>query len=89
MTILNTLRVKQVLLKELQDNKFTDYYNPNNLILHSAMNITLNRKGMRLHITKTEMDDMIYVGFETMTKYIEDRQKKYIDDNDARTKDIL
>ncbi len=89
MTILNTLRVKQVLLKELQDNKFTDYYNPNNLILHSSMNITLNRKGMRLHITKTEMDDMIYVGFETMTKYIEDRQKKYIDDNDARTKDIL
>ena len=89
MTILNTLRVKQVLLKELQDNKFTDYYNPNNLILQSAMNITLNRKGMRLHITKTEMDDMIYAGFETMTKYIDDRLKKYIDDNEVRTKDIL
>jgi hypothetical protein len=53
------------------------------------MNITLNRKGMRLHITKTEMDDMIYVGFETMTKYIDDRRKKYIDDNEVRTKDIL
>ena len=44
------------------------------------MNITFNRKGMRLHITKTEMDEMIYAGFESMTIYIEERYNKYIED---------
>jgi len=89
MTILNILRVKQVLLKEIQDSKCIDYYNPKNLVLNSAMNITFNRKGMRLHITKTEMDEMIYAGFESMTKYIEERYNKYIEDNNKRTDSIL
>jgi predicted acylesterase/phospholipase RssA len=89
MTILNILRVKQVLLKEIQDSKCIDYYNPKNLVLNSAMNITFNRKGMRLHITKTEMDEMIYAGFESMTIYIEERYNKYIEDNNKRTDSIL
>ena len=89
MTILNILRVKQVLLKEIQDSKCIDYYNPKNLVLNSAMNITFNRKGMRLHITKTEMDEMIYAGFESMTKYIEERYNKYIEDNNKRVDSIL
>jgi NTE family protein len=89
MTILNILRVKQVLLKEIQDSKCIDYYNPKNLVLNSAMNITFNRKGMRLHITKMEMDEMIYAGFESMTKYIEERYNKYIEDNNKRTDSIL
>jgi hypothetical protein len=89
MTILNILRVKQVLLKEIQDSKCIDYYNPKNLVLNSAMNITFNRKGMRLHITKTEMDEMIYAGFESMTIYIEERYNKYIEDNNKRVDSIL
>ena len=89
MTILNILRVKQVLLKEIQDSNCIDYYNPKNLVLNNAINITFNRKGMRLHITKTEMDEMIYAGFESMTKYIEERYNKYIEDNNKRVDSIL
>jgi hypothetical protein len=89
MTILNILRVKQVLLKEIQDSNCIDYYNPKNLVLNNAINITFNRKGMKLHVTNKEMDEMIYVGFESMTKYIEERNSKYIYDNKKRADAIL
>ena len=35
------------------------------------------------------MDEMIYVGFESMTKYIEERNSKYIYDNKKRADAIL
>ena len=77
MTILNMLRVKEVLLKQIQDSKYTNYYRPQNLVLKSGMNIIFARKGMRLHITKKEIDEMIYAGFETMTEYIDELAAKY------------
>ncbi len=77
MTILNMLRVKEVLLKQIQDSKYTNYYRPQNLVLKSGMNIIFARKGMRLHITKKEIDEMVYVGFETMTEYIDKLTAKY------------
>ena len=84
MTILNMLRVKEVLLKQIQDSKYTNYYRPQNLVLSSGMNIVFARKGMRLHITKKEIDEMIYVGFETMTEYIDQLSAKYAADANAR-----
>ena len=56
---------------------------------YNAINITFNRKGMKLHVTNKEMDEMIYVGFESMTKYIEERNSKYIYDNKKRADAIL
>ena len=84
MTILNILRVKEVLLKQIQDSKYTNYYRPQNLVLKSGMNIIFARKGMRLHITKKEIDEMVYVGFETMTEYIDELTAKYTADANAR-----
>jgi predicted acylesterase/phospholipase RssA len=84
MTILNMLRVKEVLLKQIQDSKYTNYYRPQNLVLKSGMNIIFARKGMRLHITKKEIDEMVYVGFETMTEYIDELTAKYTADANAR-----
>jgi predicted acylesterase/phospholipase RssA len=84
MTILNMLRVKQVLLKQIQDSKYTNYYRPQNLVLKNGMNIIFARKGMRLHITKKEIDEMVYVGFETMTEYIEELSAKYAKDANER-----
>lgn len=84
MKILNMLRVKQVLLKEIQDSKCTNYYYPNNLVLNSAINITFSRKGMRLNITKKDMEEMIYVGFETMTAYMDELYAKYAEDANMR-----
>ena len=84
MTILNMLRVKEVLLKQIQDSKYTNYYRPQNLVLKSGMNIVFARKGVRLHITKKEIDEMIYVGFETMTEYIDQLSAKYAADANAR-----
>ena len=84
MTILNMLRVKEVLLKQIQDSKYTNYYRPQNLVLKNGMNIIFTRKGMRLHITKKEIDEMVYVGFETMTEYIDELSAKYAMDADER-----
>lgn len=84
MIILNMLRVKEVLLKQIQDSNYTNYYRPQNLVLNSGMNIIFARKGMRLHITKKEIDEMIYVGFETMTEYMEELFAKYMADANAR-----
>ncbi len=84
MIILNMLRVKEVLLKQIQDSNYTNYYRPQNLVLNSGMNIIFARKGMRLHITKKEIDEMIYVGFETMTEYMEELFAKYMTDANAR-----
>ena len=84
MTILNMLRVKEVLLKQIQDSKYTNYYRPQNLVLKNGMNIIFTRKGMRLHITKKEIDEMVYVGFETMTEYIDELSAKYAADADER-----
>jgi len=84
MTILNILRVKEVLLKQIQDSKYTNYYRPQNLVLKSGMNIIFARKGMRLHITKKEIDEMVFVGFETMTEYIDELSAKYTADANAR-----
>ena len=84
MTILNMLRVKEVLLKQIQDSKYTNYYRPQNLVLSSGMNIVFARKGMRLHITEKEIDEMIYVGFETMTEYIDQLSAKYAADANTR-----
>jgi len=84
MTILNMLRVKEVLLKQIQDSKYTNYYRPQNLVLKNGMNIIFARKGMRLHITKNEIDEMVYVGFETMTEYMDQLSAKYAADANAR-----
>jgi hypothetical protein len=48
------------------------------------MNITFNRKGMRLQITKNEIDNMIYIGFESMTQYIDERCAKTAEDTKER-----
>jgi NTE family protein len=84
MTILNTLRIKQVLLKEIQDSNSTNYYNPKNIVSTSTMNIKFNRKGMRLQITKDEIDEMIYIGFESMTQYMDERSAKTAEDTKER-----
>ena len=76
--ILNKLRIKDVLIAQINNSKIKNFYYPKNLPLDNTININFTRLGMKFELKKEQIDSMIFAGFESMTEYIEDRYDKYI-----------
>lgn len=86
--ILNILRVKHVLIAQINNSKIKNFYYPKNLPLNNTMNIKFSRLGMKLELKKEQIDDMIYCGFQSMNEYIDERQENFLKDIVSRTEDI-
>lgn len=75
----------RVALGELIDvNKAEYYYIPDNIPDIPMMNIEINKKGLRLKLPEELSNKMIYAGFKSMSEYIIERRKKYIEKNEKR-----
>jgi predicted acylesterase/phospholipase RssA len=87
--ILDILRVNYVLLKEIDINDTDYYYIPDNIPEQNSINFVVDKKGIKIELTKKQIDDMIFAGYESMTRYIKRRRDLHIIDVKKRTDDIL
>ena len=68
------------------EDKVEYYYIPDNIPDIPMMNIEINKKGLRLKLPEELSNNMIYAGFKSMSEYIIERRKKYIEKNEKRYK---
>lgn len=75
----------RVVLEELIDvDKSEYYYIPNNIPDIPMMNIEINKKGLKLKLPEELYNNMIYAGYKSMSEYITERKRKYIEKNEKR-----
>tara|TARA_B110001450_G_scaffold127034_1_gene119538 strand:+ start:6979 stop:7941 length:963 start_codon:yes stop_codon:yes gene_type:complete len=75
----------RVSLGEFIDNDKIDYYYiPNNIPDVPMMNIELEKKGLRIKLPIDSYNNMLYAGFESMSKYIIDRKNKLLEKDNNR-----
>ena len=87
--IFDKLRVSQVLLKELNNVDLEYYYIPDNIPNQRTINFTLNRTGVKMILTNYQIENMIFAGYESMSKYIDKRRELYALEYKKRLEDIL
>lgn len=87
--ILDILRVNYVLLKEIDITDTDYYYIPDNIPEQNSINFTVNKKGIKIELTKKQVDDMIFAGFESMTRYVRRRRELNLMEVKKRTEDVL
>ena len=78
------IRTRAVLGELIDVNKAEYYYIPDNIPDIQMMNIEINKKGLRLKLPEELSNKMIYAGFKSMSEYIIERRKKYIEKNEKR-----
>ena len=86
--IFDKLRVSQVLLKELNNVDLKYYYIPDNIPKQKTINFTLNRKGVKMILTNYQIENMIFAGYESMSKYIDKRRELYVSEYKKRLENI-
>ena len=75
----------RVVLGELIDNDKIDYYYiPKNIPDIPMMNIELEKKGLRIKLPIDLYNNMLYAGFESMSKYIIERKNKLLEKDNNR-----
>jgi len=75
----------RVVLRELIDNDKIDYYYiPKNIPDIPMMNIELEKKGLRINLPIDLYNNMLYAGFESMSKYIIERKNKLLEKDNNR-----
>jgi predicted acylesterase/phospholipase RssA len=87
--ILDILRVNYALLKEIDVNNLDYYYIPDNIPEQNSINFVVDKKGIKIELTKKQIDDMIFAGFESMTKYIRRRRELHLIEVKKMTHDTL
>ena len=78
------IRTRAVLGELIDVDKAEYYYIPDNIPDIPMMNIEINKKGLRLKLPDELYNSMIYAGFKSMSEYIIERRKKYIEKNEKR-----
>jgi len=86
--IFDKLRVSQVLLKELNNVDLEYYYIPDNIPKQKTINFTLNRTGVKMILTNYQIENMIFAGYESMSKYIDKRRELYVSEYKKRLEKI-
>jgi predicted acylesterase/phospholipase RssA len=87
--ILDILRVNFALLKEIDINDIDYYYIPDNIPEQNSINFVVDKKGIKIELTKSQIDDMIFAGYESMTRYIHRRRELHLLEVKKRTDDVL
>ena len=72
LNMLNNFRIEIVLLKYINDKD--NYLIVENTGLERAINLNINNKGMYFDITLDHINNMIYIGFDEMHKYIKRKE---------------
>lgn len=73
-------RVKIVMEDHIDDDNIDYYYIPDNYPDIKLMNFEFKNKGIIMTLTDDVLNNFIYSGFESMSKYIEKRRNKMIND---------
>lgn len=73
-------RVKIVMEDHIDDDNIEYYYIPDNYPDIKLMNFEFKNKGIIMTLTDDILNNFIYSGFESMSKYIEKRRNKMIND---------
>lgn len=73
-------RVKIVIENHIDDDKIDYYYIPDNYPDIKLINFEFKNKGIIMTLTDEVINNFIYSGFESMSKYIEKRRNKLIID---------
>jgi predicted acylesterase/phospholipase RssA len=88
-TIIDIMRIDYVSLKDIDINDRDYYYIPDNVPTQKSINFVVDKKGVKIELTKNQIDDMIFAGFESMTTYIKRRRELHTIEVKKRTDDIL
>lgn len=78
------IRTRAVLGELIDIDKAEYYYIPNNIPDIPMMNIEINKRSLQLNLPDELSNKMIYAGFQSMSEYIIERKKKYIEKNKKR-----
>ena len=81
------LRISQVTLNEINSGDKEYYFMPENITIQNAMNVIVNRKGVRIELTDEQVNEMILYGFTCMTEYIDKRKELLYEKNKIRLQD--
>jgi predicted acylesterase/phospholipase RssA len=81
------LRISQVTLNEINSGDKEYYFMPENITIQNAMNVIVNRKGIRIELTDEQVNEMILYGFTCMAEYIDKRKELLYEKNKIRLQD--
>lgn len=81
------LRISQVTLNEINSGDKQYYFMPENITIQNAMNVIVNRKGVRIELTDEQVNEMILYGFTCMAEYIDKRKELLYEKNKIRLQD--
>jgi predicted acylesterase/phospholipase RssA len=81
------LRISQVTLNEINSGDREYYFMPENMTIENAMNVIVNRKGIRIELTDEQVNEMILYGFTCMAEYIDKRKELLYEKNKKRLQD--
>jgi predicted acylesterase/phospholipase RssA len=81
------LRISQVTLNEINSGDREYYFMPENMTIENAMNVIVNRKGIRIELTDEQVNEMILYGFTCMAEYIDRRKELLYEKNKKRLQD--
>jgi predicted acylesterase/phospholipase RssA len=81
------LRISQVTLNEINSGDREYYFMPENITIENAMNVIVNRKGIRIELTDEQVNEMILYGFTCMAEYIDKRKELLYEKNKKRLQD--
>lgn len=71
--MMNNLRVREVLFRQINECDRDYYFIPDNIPLDNFMSIKINSSGMEFDITRDQINEMIYAGFDSMHQHIQRR----------------
>jgi len=78
------IRTRAVLGELIDNDKIDYYYMPKNIPDIPMMNIELEKKGLRIKLPIDLYNNMLYAGFESMSKYIIERKNKLLEKENNR-----
>lgn len=84
MHLYERIRTRAVLGELIDINKVEYYYIPDNIPNIPMMNIELNKRGLKINLPENLFNNMIYAGYESMSKYIIKRMNNYVNANETR-----
>jgi len=72
--IFDILRTQQVLLKQINSSEIEYYYMPPIITNQKTLNFKLDKMGIKMILTNSQIENMIYAGYESMSKFIDKRR---------------
>lgn len=73
--MMNSLRLKEAILRQVNEKDLDNYYIPDTILLQNFMSYKINKNGIYMDITEDQINEMIYSGFNSMYNYIHTRLK--------------